>query len=230
MAWYSANPPIGSRLFREVYEARGRALTGLTNASVFYEPWVDTARWTANNSNGTTALDAAVVNSYGGAVKLDTSATASSRASLRSFAGAQSTWVNNPTTEAWYCACQATVDTTPTNVTSMAILGLLTVTGQTPILGIAGATSTGFFALTPGSGSVVLSTVAIDTNPHTFEMFGLGTTTYYAAVDGESWFTGTHGGSTVGPYAPYIQANNGAGASATQTFRAFENLYLARSR
>jgi hypothetical protein len=229
MSWYSANPPINPRVWRATYEARGLALTGLSNPAPFHEPWVDVARWTANNANGTTALDAALVNTYGGAVKLDTSATAASRASLRSFAGAQSTWVINPTTEAWYCACRAIVDTTPTNVTVMAILGLLTVTGTSPVLGIAGATSTAFFALSPGSGAVVLSTVAIDTSPHTFEMFGLGTTTYYAAVDGESWISGTHGGSTVGPYAPYIQANNGAGASATQTFRSFENLYLARS-
>lgn len=170
-----------------------------------------TAIWGDNGHTVQKIVSAASAN-VAGAYQISTGASANS--SYLMIAGSGAGFFATPfvTAVPWYLSGRFAVTTAITAQTRAGV-GAFNFSGATitMLLGVNGATSTGFFSLTPSSGSAIVTTVAIDTNTHTHRAWRVGGTTFYS-IDGAVFSNATADISAA--CGPMAQVVNGTDAVA----------------
>jgi hypothetical protein len=177
---------------RGLYLPIGLALATLSNdanLSVFFDDFLlaastsSPAPWLFGNGGSGAIATNAVGTLGGGWWRLNTGATASSSAIIRSTSGL----IGPPGTKKWWAAWRFAMNTAITAQT-IAYAGLLNLAFNKTIgIGVFGAASTVNFQLQYDgneTGSFVSTGVAIDTSVHLVEMWGVGDGKVHARMDG----------------------------------------------
>lgn len=173
-------------------QERAKQLADIDDPEIFYDPFLSLPGESASPWNVSPTAPGTVtrvIGISGGVIRLDTGPLANGSALIA--AGGDPTTVigsflPNPRTARTYTLFLFRLNTVPD--AAMALRLGMAVTGSavtTMVMGVRGASSTGFFRFSTGAAGV-LSTIPIDTNFHIGEMWTVGDTLCHGAIDLET--------------------------------------------
>jgi hypothetical protein len=185
--------------------------------------WWDLEEWRTNTAGGTSPLgmsasvsgsgagDSKVAGTSGGVMFIESGATASSFVEVYGNASA----IYKIDNSLWYIAFRMRLTTTP-DAQAKLVNGIWNISGtKTAVIGAVGNLDTSHFVL-QHSGNLAGTDVdlaSLDTNWHTFELYGLADGKVYATIDGGAAVSGTYSSPPTDACYSYMRVSNGTTAA-----------------